>query len=79
MIERKSVYHGVAGEAGLQLEDFVQSSCLSLGQFLFRHAHHKLDCGVCVVLLVVVDESWGLVTALQHGLQHRLLIGLHTG
>ena len=32
-VELRSVYHGVAGETGLQLEDFVKTSCLSLGQF----------------------------------------------
>lgn len=70
-------YHGVAGKAGLQLEDFVKTSCLSLGQFVFRHANHKLHRGICVVFLIVIDESWCFVAALQHGLQHRLLIGLH--
>lgn len=61
-------YHGVAGKAGLQLEDFVKASCLGLGQFLLRHANHKLDCGICVIFLIIIDESWCFVTALQHGL-----------
>lgn len=74
-----SVYHWVAGKAGLQFEDFVETNCFSLGEFLFRHANHKLDCGVCVVFLVVTDEGWCFVSALQHGLQHRFLIGLHAG
>lgn len=78
-IKHVAMYHGVAGQAGLQLEDFVQPDRLGLGQLLLRHANHKLDGGVSVVLLVVIDEGGGLVSALQHGLQHRLLVGLHTG
>lgn len=73
-----SVHHGVAGEAGLQLEDFVEADCFGLGQFLLRQANHKLDRCVRVIFLVVVDESWRFVISLQHGLQHRLLIRLHT-
>lgn len=70
------LYHGVAGEAGLQLEDLVQTHRLGLAELLLGHAYHELDGGVGVVLLVVVDEGRRLVGALQHGLQDRLLVGL---
>lgn len=67
---RRVGYHGVTGQAGLQLEDFVKTDRLGLGQLLLRHPDQKLDRGVCVVFFIVVDESWCFVAALQHRLQH---------
>lgn len=57
-------HHRVASKRRLQLKDFVKACCFSLGQLLLCHAYHKLYCGVCVVLLIVRDECWGLLCAL---------------
>lgn len=69
-------YHRVAGEGALQLEDFMEASSLSLPQLLFCHLDHKAHCGVSVVVLVVCDERRNLLCAIQHRLQHILLVSL---
>lgn len=69
-------HHGVAGEGGLQFEDFMEADVLRLPQLLFRHLHHKAHGGVSVVLLEVGDDGGNLLCAVHHGLQHVLLVGL---
>lgn len=69
-------YHGVAGEWVLELEDFVQSCSLGLPQPLLGHFDHEAYRGVRVVLFIIRDQSWHLIRAVQHHLQHVLLVGL---
>lgn len=71
-----SHYHRVAREGTLKFEDFVEASSLGLPQLLLRHLDHKAHGRVGVVLLEVSDQRWNLLCAVQHGLQHILLIGL---
>lgn len=71
-----SRYHRVAGEWALKFEDFVEASSLGFLQFLRRHLDHKAHSGVRVVFLEVCDQSRDLLCAVQHRLQHVLLVGL---
>lgn len=73
---RISHYHGVTGEGALKFEDFVEASSLRLLQLLCRHLDHKAHSGVGVVFLEVRDQRRDLVCAVQHWLQHVLLVGL---
>lgn len=69
-------YHRVAGEWALKFEDFVEASSLDFLQFLCRHLDHKTHSGVGVVFLEVCNQSRDLLCAVQHWLQHVLLVGL---
>lgn len=69
-------YHRTAGEAGLKFEDFVEAGCFCLPQLVFCHFHHKADCAVSVVFLVVCDQRGDLLCAIQHRLQNILLVAL---
>lgn len=54
----------------------MEASSFSLPQFLLGHLYHEADGGVCVVLLVVRDQRWNLICAVQHRLQHILFVDL---
>lgn len=54
----------------------MQASRLGLPQPLLGHFDHEAYRGVRVVLLVVGYEGLDLLCAVQHGLQHILLVGL---
>lgn len=71
-----SSYHRVAGERALQFEDFMEASSFCLGQLLWCHLDHKAHSGVGVVVLVVCDQWRNFLCAIQHWLQHVLLVGL---
>ncbi len=71
-----SHYHRIASEGALKFEDFVEAGSLCLLQLLCCHLDHKAHSGVGVVLLVVCDQRRDLLCAIQHWLQHILLVGL---
>lgn len=71
-----SHYHRIASEGALKFEDFVEASSLRLHQLFWCHLDHKAHSGVCVIFLVVCDQRRDLLCAIQHGLQHVLLVGL---
>lgn len=70
-------YHRIAGEAGLELEDFVEAGSLGFNQLLGCHLDQKAHGGVGVVLLVVSDQRRDFLCAVHHGLQNVLLVALH--
>ena len=69
-------HHGCSSVTGLQLEVAMQTLRLCLGQIGFRHGDNKSDCGVSVVLFVVVDQSRSLFRAMQKGFHNRFLVVL---
>lgn len=71
-----SHYHRIAGEGTLQFEDLMEASSFCLSQLLCCHLDHKAHGGVSVVVLVVCDQRRDLLCAIQHWLQHILLVGL---
>ena len=71
-----SHYHRIAGERTLQFEDFMEASSFCLPQLLFCHLNYKAHSSVSVVVLVVCNQRRDLLCAVQHWLQHVLLVGL---
>jgi len=52
-----TTYHGARWERGLQFENSVKASGLSLRQSLWRHLHYEFDRRIRVIFLVISTEQ----------------------